>query len=72
MIICSCNVLSENEVRTTLTGATPPRTACQVYGQLGCRAQCGRCALTIKRIMREAHPGCLSRDASGNSRSHSS
>ena len=58
MIICSCNVLSESEVRTAIS-ATPdrPRTAGQVYGCLGCSAQCGRCARTIKRIMEEASNG---------------
>lgn len=58
MIICSCNVLSESEVRTAIT-STPdrPRTAGQVYGCLGCSAQCGRCARTIKRIMEETADG---------------
>jgi hypothetical protein len=28
-----------------------------VYGCLGCSAQCGRCARTIKRIMDEALAG---------------
>jgi len=34
-----------------------PRTAGQVYGCLGCSAQCGRCARTIRRIMDEALGG---------------
>jgi bacterioferritin-associated ferredoxin len=59
MIICSCNVLSDDEVRTALAGPDlPPRTAGQVYGCLGCSPQCGRCARTIKRIMDEALGGC--------------
>lgn len=58
MIICSCNVLSDHEVRTALTGAVTPRTPGQVYGCLGCSAQCGRCAATIKRIMDEALGVC--------------
>jgi bacterioferritin-associated ferredoxin len=59
MIICSCNVLSDDEVRTALAGSDlPPRTAGEVYGCLGCSPQCGRCARTIKRIMDEALGGC--------------
>jgi bacterioferritin-associated ferredoxin len=55
MIVCSCNVLSDSDVRSTLKSAAGrPRTAGQVYGCLGCSAQCGRCARTIRRILDEA------------------
>jgi len=55
MIVCSCNVLSDHDVRATLTaGEQAPRTTGQVYGCLGCSPQCGRCARTIRRIMDEA------------------
>jgi len=55
MIVCSCNVLSDQDVRSTLvTGEAAPRTTGQVYRCLGCSAQCGRCARTIRRIMDEA------------------
>ena len=55
MIVCSCNVLSDHDVRATLSdGEAPPRTAGDVYHCLGCSAQCGRCARTIRRIMDEA------------------
>ncbi len=57
MIICSCNVLTDHEVRAAVAGAAPPRTARQVYGCLGCSAQCGRCLRTIRRIMDEALAG---------------
>jgi bacterioferritin-associated ferredoxin len=53
MIVCSCNVLSDSDVRSAVTAQTP-RTAGQVYGCLGCSAQCGRCARTIRGIMDEA------------------
>jgi bacterioferritin-associated ferredoxin len=56
MIVCSCNVLSDNEVRNAVT-STAPRKANQVYGCLGCSAQCGRCARTIRKIMNEALVG---------------
>ena len=55
MIVCSCNVLSDQDVRAAVTrGRDAPRTTGQVYGCLGCSAQCGRCARTIRRIMDEA------------------
>lgn len=55
MIVCSCNVFSDRDVRTALdTAPARPATANQVYGCLGCSPQCGRCARTIRRIMDEA------------------
>jgi bacterioferritin-associated ferredoxin len=55
MIVCSCNVFTDHDVRATLsTGQDIPRTTGQVYHCLGCSAQCGRCARTIRRIMDEA------------------
>jgi bacterioferritin-associated ferredoxin len=55
MIVCSCNVLTDHDVRAALSGDDAmPRTAGEVYGCLGCSAQCGRCARTIRRIMDEA------------------
>lgn len=58
MIVCSCNVLSDHDVRAAVSAAPEaPRTAKQVYGCLGCSAECGRCARTIKQIMTEALSG---------------
>jgi bacterioferritin-associated ferredoxin len=55
MIVCSCNVLTDDDVRSAVNGAAArPRRAGQVYGCLGCSAQCGRCARTIRRILDEA------------------
>jgi bacterioferritin-associated ferredoxin len=55
MIVCSCNVFTDHDVRATLAASDKaPRTTCQVYHCLGCSAQCGRCARTIRRIMDEA------------------
>lgn len=62
MIVCSCNVLSDNDVRTAVSTPDAPRSAGQVYGCLGCSAQCGRCARTIKRIMDEALSGAAACD----------
>ena len=58
MIVCSCNVFSDRDVRSALDSAPArPATANQVYGCLGCSPQCGRCARTIRRIMDEALDG---------------
>ena len=54
MIVCSCNVLTDHDVRTAVTAEARPRSTGQVYGCLGCSAQCGRCARTIRKIMDEA------------------
>jgi bacterioferritin-associated ferredoxin len=55
MIVCSCNVLSDGAVRGCLSdGPTCPRTPAQVYACLGCSPKCGRCARTIREIMRSA------------------
>jgi len=54
MIVCSCNVLSDHDVRAVVTVEARPRSPGQVYGCLGCSAQCGRCARTIRKIMDEA------------------
>jgi bacterioferritin-associated ferredoxin len=56
MIVCSCNVLSDHEVRSAVS-AVAPRTTGEVYGCLGCSAQCGRCARSIRKIMDEALTG---------------
>ena len=53
MIVCSCNVFSDHQVRSVVAKeARRPRMS-EGYACLGCSAQCGRCAHTIKRIMDE-------------------
>ena len=55
MIVCSCNVLSDGQVRACLDpGPGCPRTAAQVYQCLGCSPKCGRCARTIRGIVANA------------------
>jgi len=56
MIVCSCNILSDAQVRTVANTATR-RTTSYVFNCLGCRAQCGRCARTIREIMDEIFDG---------------
>ncbi len=71
MIVCSCNVLTDHDVRTAVTSTKDfPRTAGQVYGCLGCSAQCGRCARTIRKIMDEALGACAKSCCSGCPHGH--
>jgi len=69
MIVCSCNVLSDHDVRSAVVAASDlaasdlatsdlPRNPKQIYGCLGCSAECGRCARTIKAIIDEALGPC--------------
>lgn len=53
MIVCSCNVFTDDQFRSVVMKATDRPRMSQIYGHLGMRAQCGRCAHTIKRIMTE-------------------
>jgi bacterioferritin-associated ferredoxin len=59
MIVCSCNVLSDDDVRNAVNASEDlPRNARQIYRCLGCSAECGRCARTIKSIIDEALGAC--------------
>ena len=51
MIVCSCNVLSDADVRNCLNRSDAPRNAGDVHGGLGCAPKCGVCADTIRNIM---------------------
>ena len=53
MIVCSCNVFSDQQVRSVLAKATQRQRMSQIYKCLGGSAQCGRCVHTIKRIMEQ-------------------
>ena len=66
MIVCSCNVLTDHDVRSAVSAAEDlPRNAKQLYGCLGCSAECGRCARTIKTIIDEALGACAKACCSG-------
>jgi bacterioferritin-associated ferredoxin len=58
MIVCSCNVLSDAAIRSACAAGEAPRTPGQVYRCLGCSAQCGRCARTIRAILDDALEAC--------------
>ena len=59
MIVCSCNVLSDYDVRSAVRAAGYlPWNTKQLHACLGCSAECGRCARTVKTIVKEALGNC--------------
>jgi bacterioferritin-associated ferredoxin len=54
MIVCSCNVLTDVEIRASIATLDGPRRVCDVYASLGCAAKCGGCAGTICALISEA------------------
>jgi bacterioferritin-associated ferredoxin len=53
VIVCSCNVLSETQIRSVVATTTPRLRMSYIYDSLGCKAKCGRCAHTIKVMFDE-------------------
>lgn len=68
MIVCSCNVLSDTEIRDAVNGRTCPRTPGAVYKCLGCRPNCGSCIATLRTIINEALEEASSADTSCQAR----
>jgi len=53
MILCSCNVLSDRDIRERL-GETPgQRSVGALFRQLGCEPKCGRCMRNIVAILEQ-------------------
>ena len=58
MIVCSCNALSESQVRAAARkGACSPEAA---YAKLGCEVQCGTCVFYAQEVIDDER-----RDGSG-------
>jgi bacterioferritin-associated ferredoxin len=53
MIVCSCNVLSDAQVKSAVASAAPRPRMSSIYALLGCAAKCGRCTRNIKTILEE-------------------
>jgi bacterioferritin-associated ferredoxin len=53
VIVCSCNVLSDIEVKSAIASAKARPQMSSIYASLGCAAKCGRCVSTIKTIRKE-------------------
>ncbi|QFR34961.1 (2Fe-2S)-binding protein [Ancylobacter sp. TS-1] len=75
MIVCSCNVLSDRQIRDAMTETQAPvRSVGQVYRCLGCSAQCGRCARTIRKLIDDVNAascGGCARDCPVAAHAHS-
>ena len=52
MIVCSCNVFSDHQIRAALAGPETPGTVSQLYRRFG-EAHCGRCTRTVRETMQE-------------------
>jgi bacterioferritin-associated ferredoxin len=56
MIVCSCNLLSDHAVRSAVK-AERTHSISRIYLCLGCKARCGHCAPTIRKIINETLGG---------------
>jgi bacterioferritin-associated ferredoxin len=54
MIVCSCNVLTDADIRASIATLDGPRRVCDVYASLGCAPRCGGCVGTICALISEA------------------
>jgi bacterioferritin-associated ferredoxin len=52
MIICLCNRISERAAREVAGAGV--RSVTDIYRDLGCRVQCGKCVPEMRRILAEA------------------
>ena len=52
MYICICNGFTDRQIRVAARQGTV-HSVSRMYRHLGCEAQCGRCAPTVLKIMRE-------------------
>ena len=68
MIICSCNVFTDHQLLSVLVKAPQRLRMSQVYWHLGGSAQCGQCAHTIKRMLKET-VSCATGTPTGSKRS---
>ena len=63
MIVCSCNAVSDRTIRADLAATTG---CCirvsDVFERLDRRPQCGRCARTIRDMIREHTAACSASD----------
>jgi bacterioferritin-associated ferredoxin len=68
MIVCSCNILTDQQVRQAVASAyvNRPPTVKEVYAGLRCRARCGGCVATIRKLREEACAAAVpEREAAG-------
>jgi bacterioferritin-associated ferredoxin len=69
VIVCSCNVLSCRQIKSTIASdGSGPKTAGEAYDCLGCSPDCGRCARAVRSLLAEARAACASQCSSCASR----
>lgn len=51
MIVCSCNRLTDADIRAALERPNAPERVRDVYAACGCVVKCGGCAGTINRLI---------------------
>ncbi|SFI17344.1 BFD-like [2Fe-2S] binding domain-containing protein [Bradyrhizobium sp. cf659] len=57
MIVCSCNIISDHDIRGVVVSANEELcSAAQVYNCLGCSVRCGLCSHSVRRILEEQLP----------------
>jgi bacterioferritin-associated ferredoxin len=54
MIVCSCNLLTEAEIREAVCQPGGPCRVSDVYKSCGCAPVCGGCAGAIAKMLKEA------------------
>ena len=58
MIICSCNVISDHDVRETVVSADVElRSTAEVFTCLGCFVHCRLCTRAVRRLQQERRAG---------------
>lgn len=53
MIICSCNIITEDKVKECLTGKEYQPSVGTVLKEIGCSQVCGTCSNNIVKVIRE-------------------
>ncbi|MBY6240706.1 bacterioferritin-associated ferredoxin [Methylosinus sp. Sm6] len=64
MIVCSCNVLSDGQVRELLGRRSDRPSVGAVFRHMGCEPRCGRCARNISALV-DQHASSPSDHCSG-------
>lgn len=59
MIVCSCNVLSDRDVRETLSTQNNRPSVGAIFRYMGCEPKCGRCARNIAAIVAQQSGGLV-------------
>jgi bacterioferritin-associated ferredoxin len=62
VIVCSCNRISDAQIRAARDAQTPgcPFSPGRAYKSLGCTMKCGRCVSTVRALLTPPHEtGCV-------------